>query len=212
MESKGTLYHQTTVVDKELAERYDGRISSNDTVVEKKLKILFMSRVEKPKGIFELIQAISVLKRRYFDVELVVAGNGGDLDSAKSLTIDLGLQSTVKFVGFVGGIEKAKYLNDSDIFCLPSYTEGMPNAVLEAMCFGLPVVCTPVGALKDLVTNDLGTLVPVKSVDSLVQAFIEFFDDELLLLSSGTTREFAKERFLSDTVSARLISTYRNML
>ena len=72
-----------------------------------------------------------------------MAGDGPFLDKAVQFVKDNNLEGKVSFPGFVSGETKSKVLTDSDIYIFPSYTEGMPNSVLEAMAFGLPVVATP---------------------------------------------------------------------
>lgn len=115
-------------------------------------KLLFLSRVERVKGLWELVDAYAILKQRNRSYQLVIAGDGPDLDPLKKRVADLGL-GDVTFPGFVSGEAKIKCFRDASIFCFLSYSEGMPLAVLEALAMGLPVVSSDVGGLKDILRD-----------------------------------------------------------
>src|SRR5262249_1919340 len=83
----------------------------------------------------------------------------------------------VRTLGWVSKEEVLKLLNKADVFVFPSYYEGMPNAVLEAMASGVPVVATPVGSLPDLIhSGENGFLTPIKDVPSLTEAVLFLLD------------------------------------
>ncbi|WP_028469768.1 glycosyltransferase [Neptunomonas japonica] len=209
---KGKIFKQTTVVDKSLFKQDEPNISKCFPDRIDKLKLLFLSRVEKQKGIYELVSAVKILNESGYSVSLTIAGNGGELDVLKNKVSELNINEFIEFVGFVELDDKSNLLKCSDVFCLPSYTEGMPNAVLEAMCFGLPIISTPVGALKDLVTDNVGITVPVKSIDPLVTAIKFFFERDNLTKISNYNSDFANNNFLSDKVTNKLIAVYEDVL
>jgi glycosyltransferase involved in cell wall biosynthesis len=114
--------------------------------------LLFLSRVERAKGLWELLEAYSLLKTLDPEYRLVIAGDGPDLAALKRRAGELGL-GDVLFPGFLSGGEKIKCYQDASVFCFPSYSEGMPLAVLEALAMGLPVVSSDVGGLKDILIH-----------------------------------------------------------
>jgi glycosyltransferase involved in cell wall biosynthesis len=132
-----------TIVDDSF---FDGNTVTKD---ESKFVILFLTRIEKYKGIYETLE---VFRRLEGNVELHIAGSGSELEKIKSIVVDDGIEN-VKFLGFVSEQEKINAYKQSDMYIFPSYSEGMPNSVLEAMACGLPIVCTRVGALNDFFEN-----------------------------------------------------------
>ena len=114
------------------------------------INLLFLSRIEASKGIFELLEAYRILRERDPRYTLTFAGDGSDLESLKRRAAEKGLRHVV-FTGFVRGEAKVNCFRNATIFCFPSsHGEGMPNAVLEAMAAGLPIVASDVGGLRDI--------------------------------------------------------------
>lgn len=148
--------------------------------------LVFLAWLEKSKGIFELLQVIKRLVNHH-DLRLVIAGRGHAEDDAKAYVIAHGLQDRVEFVGWVIGDAKETLLKNGDILVLPSWTEGFPNAVIEAMAAKLAVVVTAVGAVPDLLTDGQeALLIPPKDAVALGNAI------ERLLRDSGLRIELAE--------------------
>lgn len=82
-------------------------------------------------------------------MENCFAGNG-EIDNGKKLAKELGIESQTQFLGWINGKDKDKAFKEASIFCLPSYAEGFPMAVLDAWAYGLPVITTPVGGIPDI--------------------------------------------------------------
>lgn len=115
-----------------------------------KKKLLFFSRLVKEKGVFETLEAFRMLISEFPEITLVFAGDGPDLGILQNKVKEYGLENKVEFLGYVRGDKKGKLLINSDIFVLPTYTEGCPRSLLEAMAAGLPVVTCPVGGIPDI--------------------------------------------------------------
>lgn len=120
-----------------------------DKRICKKNIILFSGTLYKEKGYRDLIQAFAMIARKYPNWTLHIAGNG-EIETGKELAHSLGIGNQVKFLGWVKGRAKDKTFGEASIFCLPSYAEGFPMAVLDAWAYGLPVVTTPVGGIPDV--------------------------------------------------------------
>lgn len=120
--------------------------------------ILFAGTLNRRKGYLDLIYAFSIIAKKYPEWILVFAGNG-ELDKAKKIAEELNILDQVDFSGWVYGMQKDDLFRSSSIFCLPSYAEGFPMAVLDAWAYGLPVITTPVGGLPDILKNGENALV-----------------------------------------------------
>jgi len=97
------------------------------------------------------------------------------------LSKELGIENQVKFLGWVNGDEKDKIFRESSIFCLPSYAEGFPMAVLDAWAYGIPVVTTPVGGIPDIVHDGInGLLFQPGDIKMLSQQLEKLIKDKSL--------------------------------
>jgi glycosyltransferase involved in cell wall biosynthesis len=178
------------------------------------IRILFMARFIAAKGLFELLEAFQRLARDDHRLTLLLAGDGEERARAEAWCRDRGLQERVRFPGYVGGTDKALTLVNSDIFALPSrHGEGCPNALLEAMAAGLPVVVTPVGGIPDIVRDGLqGLVIPTGSIDALEAALRRLVEDPALRGKMGRrNREEAWKHFEANAVIARLESHYLSL-
>jgi len=211
---KQPIYLATTPVDNELLKSYSIQDRIRRIQGQKAKKILFLARIEKEKGILETIEACQILCKKYPDIRLVIAGNGSYMETARQFITTLGMNDRVSFLGYVKGEEKIKAFLESDIYVFPSYHEGMPTSVLEAMAFGLPVVTRPVGGLKDFfVDGQHGFMNESKEpvvIASLIEKIIR--DKDLRKRMSCTGHEYAKERFMASRVAKRLENIYKRTL
>ena len=144
---------------------------------KKHYEILFLARIEADKGIKELLLAIAELKENYsFTLDLV--GSGGYLKQAKILIKELNIADVVKVHGAVLEPDKIKqfYLK-ADLYILPTYHEGFPRTLYEAMIFGTPIITTFVGGIPGLMTDCYNCLeIKPKSVNSIVNCLVYVFD------------------------------------
>lgn len=111
--------------------------------------ILYAGTVNARKGYADMIKAFAKIAFQYPEWKVVFAGNG-EIDKGKILAKDLDIESQTQFLGWINGKEKDKAFKEASIFCLPSYAEGFPMAVLDAWAYGLPVITTPVGGIPDI--------------------------------------------------------------
>jgi N-acetylglucosaminyldiphosphoundecaprenol N-acetyl-beta-D-mannosaminyltransferase len=200
---KGEVIIETTIVDSSLIYdfSFDKKIEEQD--LSQRVRILFLARMEKEKGIFELIEAFEHLHKEFKHIELTIAGNGDAFEEVEKRISNI---KNIKLVGHIEGDEKANIFKESDIYCLPSYSEGLPVSVLEAMAFGLPVVTTNVGGLKDFFQEEkMGYTAIPKDTEDLIKKI------KLLLLNySKITKigefnfNYAKRYLTSNMVSKRL--------
>jgi glycosyltransferase involved in cell wall biosynthesis len=130
--------------------------------------VLYIGNVERHKGSLDLVRAFGILKGRK-SVSFVVVGDGAAMGECRALASELGVD--VSFVGGKPHDEIPRWMAACDVFVLPSWNEGTPNVVLEALACGRRVVATRVGGTPDVITSDaLGVLVPPKDPAALAVA------------------------------------------
>jgi len=174
--------------------------------------ILFLSRVEKEKGIYETLEAFAILTGKYPWITLTVAGYGSELESANKYAKNRKI-SDVKFAGYLDGKEKTQAFLSANCYLLPSYSEGMPISVLEAMAYGLPIITRSVGGIPDFFENGrMGFM--TESLDPAIFAdLIErlILDPKLCKEISAYNREYAFKNFRASEVAKRLVNIYRSL-
>jgi len=148
------------------------------------------------KGYEYLLMAFQILIHEEIDAELHIIGRS-TMDEAVRFTIhDLGLDGKVHLHGRLTPDQILQRLQQSDIFVLSSLSEGLSNAVLEAMSCGLPVVTTDCGGMAEAVTDGVeGFLVPIRDPHSLAEALVKLAEDPALRKRMGTA---SRERVLRD--------------
>jgi len=152
------------------------------------IKVLFLGRVEDLKGVKEIIKAICKLNelKKLKDFEFTFVGHENELgyiDNLKNTLKENNIEvSKVKFKGRITGRKKFEEFASNDIYLFPSYTEGCPTSVLEALATGLFCVTTPVGALEEvIIPNKNGLLIKIQSVDSIVKALLNCKSNKVFL-------------------------------
>jgi glycosyltransferase involved in cell wall biosynthesis len=156
--------------------------------------VLFSSRMLVTKGVLEYVEAIRILKAKGINAGFALAGkpDPGNPASIPEEQIEAWKQSDlVEWWGWQSDMPAA--LAQTDIFCLPSYREGVPNALLEATACGLPIVTTDTPGCRDVVTNGVnGLLVPVKNAQAIAVALETLIlDPELRRRMGSAGREIA---------------------
>lgn len=119
--------------------------------------ILFLGRLGKRKGIYDLLEVIPEILKVVPD-SMFYLGGDGDIEQCKYIAINKGFTDHVKFLGWVRGDNKEKYFKNCSIFVLPSYQEGMPMSVLEAMSYGLAVISTNAGGIPQIIESNINGL------------------------------------------------------
>ncbi len=162
---------------------YNGTVATNNVpsynYSEKfpgKRIILTVGRLAAQKGYFYLIDAISMLNRQHNDLMFVVLGEGKLHNKLLSYARKKGVSGSIHFEGFVDNV--VPYLKGCDLFVLPSLYEGMPNAAMEAMSYGIPVILTNVNGARELIPDEgKGILIPPCDPEAIAQAVIRLKDD-----------------------------------
>ncbi len=207
------IYREVTIIDDDTLEGFEIHKTIAGRKTSQTCRILFLSRVLKEKGIYETIKAVSILQTRHLGIELIIAGDGYELQRAKSYVNEHGIQN-VTFTGYVSGQEKKELLETANIFCFPSYGEGMPNVVIEAMAFGLPVVTRRVGGLADFFKDGEHGFFTTSKDPIIFADFIEklLVNQQLYEEISLNNYQYAQSNFLASCAAKRLEQIYRSVL
>ena len=163
------------------------------------------------KGVYELINAFVKLNLRYSDLHLIFVGNGLEYSSINNIVSSNGLNKKVHLVGNQPQCEVPHWLSTADIFVLPTYYEGLPNVILEAMACSLPVIATRVGGIPEVIKEGKnGIFINEKSVESLTNAIEHLLKDEDLAKKMGSyARKVVEHKFSSHQQNAEEIIEIR---
>lgn len=176
------------------------------------ITILFLSRMEPQKGAGELVEAFCRVKKDYPAARLIMAGDGPAKNALEARVREFGLPD-ISFPGYLRGAEKAQALVDADVFVLPSYAEGCPVSLLEAMAAGLPCITNSVGGIPDVFQDGAnGVLLNGVSVDAVANALKRLLSDpDQCARIAEHNRKEAWEKYEAPVVTRRIESLYQEV-
>jgi len=173
---------------------------------------LFLGDLLERKGIYDLIAAWADVVRDVPGARLVLAGSG-ELDRARAAAEAAGVSALVEIPGWIGFAEKLRRMAEASLFVLPSYTEGVPISLLEAMAAGLPSVVTPVGGVLDAVTDGQEALVVAPGDRAeLARAIVQVLRSPALARALAATARQRARAFDVIVYADRLEAIYRSIL
>jgi len=158
-------------------------------------EIICASRLSRRKGFNYVIDAVHLLREKYPNIHVTIAGGEGDAGvELKKQVEDLKLGDVITFTGHYNFEEIAPRYQQADIFVFPSLNEGMSNNMLEAMASGLPIVMTPTGGAEELVEDGTnGFLVKFKNADDIADKIEKLITDPAMVERMGKrSREIAE--------------------
>jgi glycosyltransferase involved in cell wall biosynthesis len=175
--------------------------------------LLFLGEIGFRKGIFDLLKVISRLAVSFPNLRLYCCGNG-NLEQLVGTAKNLGIDNNIEIKGWVTGELKKELLAKSTIFVLPSYNEGLPVALLEAMAARLPIVSTFVGGIPDAVEDGLeGILIKPGDLDALEAAIRKLLLDSTLRTSMGlSARQKFEQHFTPERVLPKIDQLYYTLI
>ena len=174
------------------------------------LQAVYIGRIAREKGLYETLQGMRLAHELGVDARLIVAGAGPEEPRLRRYAQALGIAPRVCFIGPVFGNDKVKLLSGADLMVLPSYSEGLPYALLEAMAAGVPVIATPVGAIADVVSDGIhGFLVPPRDGKAIAESLaIMAGDREKLAWMSRACRRRVRAAFSIDRLAQEIACHY----
>ncbi|MBN2412658.1 glycosyltransferase [candidate division KSB1 bacterium] len=177
-------------------------------IPEDKTVVLYLSTFKKDKGVYELLEAFKRVLKKCPNAILEICGWGIEKAGMIRYIQENSLENEIKMIGSVDHEKVDLWMKACDLFVLPTYHEGMPNAVMEAMACGLPVLVSAVGGLPDAIGDSEGAvLIPPKDVKILEESMSKILNDEKQREKmSIAARKRAEERFGAEKTVSTLIT------
>ena len=172
--------------------------------------LLFLGHLLRDKGVYDLVRAFALIAPKFPRAKLVLGGVG-DIEAVRQLAAQLEIPRRVACPGWLDAERKTAAFASSLVFLLPSYAEGMPMALLEAMSWGLPVIATPVGGIPQVVEHEVsGLLVAPGDIKDCAAQMERLLTDPSLRerLGSAARERIAADFSLSDALD-RLSEIYQ---
>ncbi|MDD3370620.1 MAG: glycosyltransferase family 4 protein [Alphaproteobacteria bacterium] len=178
--------------------------------LEKPFTFLFLGNLQERKGLSDFLYALAILPKEGTAWRAVIAG-GGNVSQYKKIAASLKLSSRVEFMGWVNQAKVSTFLHEASALVLPSYEEGLPLVVLEALGCGTPVIATPVGSIPEVLENDRHVLlVTPGDRTGLANKMIELIQRPNLQRSLAEEgRALYEARFSVQSFIDSLFETYR---
>ena len=186
---------------------------TDNTSYEKQPYILYAGGLIERKGYTDLIRAFAKISNLHPNWKLVFAGNG-EIEKAKQLAYEQKIEKKILFLGWINGTEKDKAFKEASLFCLPSYAEGFPMAVLDAWAYGLPVVSTPVGGLTDISIDEKNILLfPPGEINKLSEQLNKMISNESLRnYIASASKDLSCHIFHEKVINRQLGELYKKTL
>lgn len=174
--------------------------------------VLMLGRLGQRKGTYDLLKAAPEVVKAVPDAVFYLGGDG-EVEQCKKIVADSGMDQHVKFLGWVRDSDRDKYLEQCSVFILPSYNEGMPMSVLEAMSYGLATVSTDVGGIPQVIDQNVcGIMVKPGDVRAITATLIDLLTDEEKKSRLGKAgRDRIADSFNLSKQTDRLIKLYHEL-
>lgn len=176
-------------------------------------RVLFLGRLERAKGVFELIEAFAGLRREHAGAVLTLGGEG-DFAAVRQRLAELEIAASVELPGWVVGATKEALLRSADAFVLPSHAEALPVSMLEAMAYGIPVIVSRVGSVPEVIADgEQGLLTDVGDVQGTLAALRKLAASPEARRRLGQAgRVLIASTYAADRVCAQLAAIYADVL
>lgn len=173
--------------------------------------ILYLGKITEQKGIFDLLIAMKNMKKK-IDIKLNICGHG-DIIKLYSFINMYELNNMVEYKGWVDHGEKAAIMKDAAILVLPSYFEAFPMVLIEAMSYGIPLICTNVGGIPEIIAQENGVLFIPGNIDQLTNSIISLYrnKDQRLQMSNANFLK-VNNCYSIDSTFFHLITVYNKII
>lgn len=196
------------------------KIVYNGTVIPKKInkdynndRALYLGKFCNGKGIYDLIDAVENISKKYKSF-VIYAGGDGEISSVKKIVNEKNLKKYIKVLGWIDKDKKEKYLRECSIFILPSYNEGMPMSIIEAMAYKNAVISTNVGGIPQVIDNNKnGILIEPGDKKQLYNSIEKLIKDKKFKEKIGNAGyEKANSKFNIENNINEIYSIYRELM
>lgn len=190
----------------------DAKNARKIDVSNRPIRFLFMGEIGQRKGVFDIIRGLANHRDEIKDkIELRIGGNKME-DDLRNAIAEGGLSDFVNFEGWVSGDKKIELLNWADVYILPSFNEGLPISILEAMSYGMPIISTPVGGIPEVVDEKNGILVTPGDDEEIYSAMKTYIDCKEKIVLHGAESYKKAETYLPDYVLNHLKKIYETLI
>ncbi len=178
------------------------------TSKQQSVHFLFMGRYGQRKGVFDLIEAVKQANNKH--IKLSLYGDAA-IYEVQALVNQYQLSDQIQVGQWIAGKEKHQVFLEADALVLPSYNEGLPMAILEALSYGLPVISTPVGGIAEAVQNNQnGFLIQPGDIDALAETLLFFVNNPARIKEMGQAGyQLAQKQFDSQIIAQKLKAVYQ---
>ncbi|MES2260815.1 MAG: glycosyltransferase family 4 protein [Pseudomonadota bacterium] len=175
--------------------------------------LLFLGRLRDKKGIYDLVRAMPAVLAQVPEARFTLAGDG-ELDDTARLARELGVEHALALPGWVDGAAKDQLMAQADILLLPSYFEGLPICILEAMAQGLAVISTDVGGIPELLDEGrCGVLLAPGDIDGIAAAVLALLrDDAGRARLRGAAFERVQQQYSTQAIAKALAALYASVV
>jgi glycosyltransferase involved in cell wall biosynthesis len=175
--------------------------------------LLFLGRLGERKGSYDLLRAVARISGDFPDLKLLMGGDG-EIEAVREEAQRLGIADRVELLGWVRGSYKTTLQSRASVYVLPSYNEGLPMSVLEAMAAGLPVISTFIGGIPEAVMDGVeGILVKPGDIEALAAALRRLLSDSNLRRQMGEAARLKVENVFSvDRIVPQVEALHRELL
>lgn len=178
------------------------------SIFESPLKLIYVGRLVKEKGVFEIIEALKLLHSKNRNIQLIIVGSGPDESMLHTFINSMGLHDMVSFLGVLHNEEKTRVWEEADLFIFPTYcTEGLPYALLESMATRTPSLVCPVGVISDVIEDSVhGFFIPPQNAQALADKIEQLDKDRALICHMGS---LCRQRILEYYTIDRMVGDFR---
>jgi len=175
--------------------------------------IAFVGRLISRKRVGLLINILPIIKKHFSKTVLLVIGEGSERKKCEELAKEKRVFEDIIFAGHCGQEKLLNFLKVSDLFVLPSRSEGIPNALLEAMAVGLPIVASRINGIIDLISDGYNGLLfaPTEENDLLEKVFTLLENEKFRTEIAGKARETVENRFSFEIIKQQYADLYDHL-
>lgn len=177
-----------------------------------KIHFLFLGNLSRAKGFFDLFEAIITSKKELEGKAVFHIGGNGDVEEINNYIVEHDVKDLIKLHGFVQGAIKNELLNKCDVFILPSYIEGLPISILEAMSYGAAIISTKVGGIPDIVNSNNGILINPGEINELASSIIFLINNPVIVEKMKTEGLKISNSYSKENVEHQLFQLYLEVL